>query len=123
MELLNQILTNILIFFITAVLIVVGNALRSWLNAKMIEAGESGKSTVLEMLYQIVKMTVEGIEQMYNSGVWTSEDKKQQAIDQVSTWVKQNGYDSMISEELISSVIEACVKQMNEDKLNYSDES
>lgn len=120
MEILNQILVNILIFFSTAILIVVGNALRKWLEAKMAESEESGKTAIYGMLYDIVRITVSGIEQMYlgdvsGAGSWSSSEKKNAAVEQIMAWVNQNGYSEVISEKLISSLIEAVVKEMNDE--------
>lgn len=120
MEILNQILINILIFFATAILIVVGNALRKWLEAKMAETEDSDKTAIYGMLYDIVRIVVSGIEQMYlgdvsGAGNWSSSDKKNAAVEQVMAWVNQNGYSEVISEKLISSLIEAVVKEMNDE--------
>lgn len=120
MEVLNQVLVNILIFFATAILIVVGNALRKWLEAKMAETEESDKTAIYGMLYDIVRIVVNGIEQMYLGDVsgaanWNSSEKKSAAVDQVMEWVNQNGYGGIISEKLISSLIEAAVKEMNDE--------
>lgn len=119
MNIVTQVFVNILILFGTAVLIVVGNALRKWLEEKCNSEVESGKNRVYCMLYDIVRIVVDSVEQMYlcdinSAGNWTSEQKKQEAVKKISEWVKTNGYSEMISDALIDSCIESVVKEMND---------
>jgi len=110
----TEILVNIAILFCTGVIIVVGNALRKWLESKITESEGKEKATIYYMLYDIVQYVVNGIEQIYLSGAdMTSKQKKRKAVEEVKNWVNQNGYGQYISEELIGSVIESAVKTMN----------
>lgn len=119
----TQILVNILILFITGTVIIMTSALEKWLKAKMKESDENGKILIYKALYDIVRFVVQGIEQMYLSGAeWSSETKKAKAVTQVTEWVTQNGYDKVITPQLVSTVIEACVKEMNE-SADMDDES
>ena len=112
----TEILVNIAILFITGVLIVVGNALRKWLEAKISESEGKKESAIYYMLYDIVHYVVSGIEQIYLSGEdMTSEQKKRKAVEEVKAWVDQNGYGKYVSEQLIGSVIESAVKTMNDE--------
>lgn len=122
----TQIFVNILLFFVMAVLVVVGNAVRKWLEAKIAESNEGGKTIIYGMLYDIVRIVVNGIEQMYLGDVggaanWNSSEKKTKAVEQVMEWVEKNGYKDVISEKLISSLIESAVKEMNDELPTESD--
>lgn len=111
----TEILVNIAILFITGIIIVVGNALRKWLEAKMADTSDHNKNAIYTMLYDIVRFVVQGIEQLYLSGEdMTSEEKKRKAMDQVKDWVDKMGYGDVVSPKIIDSVIEACVKEMND---------
>lgn len=119
MNIVTQVFVNLLILFGTAVLIVVGNALRKWLEEKANESIESGKNKVYGMLYDIVRIVVDSVEQMYlcdvdSAGSWTSCQKKKEAVKKISEWVTTQGYSGMISQELIDSCVEAVVKEMND---------
>lgn len=116
----TQILINVLLFFIMAVLVVVGNALRKWLEAKVAESNDRDKTSIYGMLYDIVRIVVQGIEQMYlgdvgEAGEWSSSEKKSAAVKKVVEWVKQMGYEGIVSDNLIDSLIEAAVKEMNDE--------
>lgn len=114
-NIITEIMVNIAIFFVTGVIIVVGNAIRKWLEAKMLDTSDHNKNAIYGMLYDIVRFVVQGIEQMYISGdEMTSEEKKRKAVDQVKDWVDKMGYTAYITPKLIDSVIEACVKEMND---------
>lgn len=116
----TEILVNIAILFCTGVIIVVGNALRKWLESKITESEGKEKAAIYYMLYDIVQYVVNGIEQIYLSGAdMTSEQKKHKAVEEVKNWVNQNGYGQYISEELIGSVIESAVKTMNQEASEY----
>ncbi|MBO4736086.1 MAG: hypothetical protein J5614_06785 [Paludibacteraceae bacterium] len=120
MSIVHEVMVNILIFFVIGVMIVVGNALTNWLKAMADKNKESGTNQIYAMLYDVVRFVVQGIEQMYLGDVggaagWTSSEKKHKAAEQIMDWVNQNGYSGMISEKLVDSIIEACVKEMNDE--------
>ena len=126
MNIVTQVFVNILILFGTAVLIVVGNALRKWLEEKCNSEVESGKNRIYCMLYDIVRIVVDSVEQMYlcdinSAGEWSSERKKQEAVKKISEWVETNGYSGMISTALIDSCIESVVKEMNDKESSGED--
>ena len=127
MDIVREILVNVLIFFITGIIIVISNAARKWLESLAEKNKQGENNLIISMLYDVITFTVKGIEQMYQAEVgpaeeWGSYEKKKIAKDQVLEWVKQNGYENLITESLVDSVIEAAVKEMNDaEELSDSD--
>lgn len=117
-EMVNQLVFNICMALIVALIGIVTKTLLPYLRAKKDEATTAIRQTRWAWAADIIDAVVRAVEQTVEDGVH-GEAKKDEATRLIMDFFRVNGID--LTQEQISTLIETAVQQLNADAIEVTD--
>ena len=117
-EMVNQLVFNICMALVVALIGVITKTLLPYLRAKKDEATTALRQTRWAWAADIIDAVVRAVEQTVEDGVH-GEAKKDEATRLIMDFFRVNGID--LTQEQISTLIETAVQQLNADAIEVTD--